>query len=93
MANQFTKQNNKPGRVKYPGHKLKHMKNLTAQRIYDFLNELIDQGHDLENINILYRYDRDSDIESICEVDEDLFDSETNSKLETIIFLSNPNDL
>jgi hypothetical protein len=79
--------------VKYPGHKLKHMKNLTAQRIYDFLNELIDQGHDLENINILYRYDRDSDIESICEVDEDLFDSETNSKLETIIFLSNPNDL
>ncbi len=69
------------------------MKNLTAQRLYDFLNELIDQGHDLENINILYRYDRDSDIEAICEVDEDLFDSETNSKLETIIFLSNPNDL
>jgi|688.fasta_scaffold2391338_1 hypothetical protein len=69
------------------------MKNLTAQRLYDFLNELIDQGHDLENINILYRYDRDSDVESICEVDEDLFDSETNSKLETIIFLSNPNDL
>ena len=69
------------------------MKNLTAQRLYDFLNELIDQGHDLENINILYRYDRDSDVESICEVDEDLFDSETNSKLETIIFLSNPNEL
>lgn len=69
------------------------MKNLTAQRLYDFLNELIDQGHDLENINILYRYDRDSDIEAICEVEEDLFDSETNSKLETIIFLSNPNDL
>jgi hypothetical protein len=22
MANQYTKQNNKPGRVKYPGHKL-----------------------------------------------------------------------
>jgi hypothetical protein len=69
------------------------MKNLTAQRLYDFLNELIDQGHDLENINILYRYDRDSDVEAICEVEEDLFDSETNSKLETIIFLSNPNDL
>jgi hypothetical protein len=69
------------------------MKNLTAQRLYDFLNELIDQGHDLENINRLYRYDRDSDVESICEVDEDLFDSETNSKLETIIFLSNPNEL
>ena len=43
MANQYTKQNNKPGRVKYPGHKLKHMKKIT----FDFTPYVLD-SYDIE---------------------------------------------
>jgi hypothetical protein len=68
------------------------MKPLTALQLYTFLHELIEEGNDLEKITILYRYDRDSDEQIVYEVEQDLYDMETNSILETIMFLTDPSE-
>lgn len=66
---------------------------LTAKKLFDFLTQLETNGEDLTKINLLYRYDRDSDEETIYEAEEDLYDMETNSILETIMFLTNGEEL
>lgn len=71
----------------------KNKKPLNALKLWHFLNDLFESGHDLENITLLYRYDRNSDEEMIYEVEEDLFDAETNNTLETIMFLTDPKEL
>jgi hypothetical protein len=68
-------------------------KPLTAKKLLDFLIELNENGEDLNKIHLLYRYDRDSDEELIYEAEEDLYDMETNSILETIMFLTNGEEL
>lgn len=68
-------------------------KPLTAKKLFDFLIELDENGEDLNKIHLLYRYDRDSDEEVIYEAEEDLYDMETNSRLETIMFLTNGEEL
>ena len=65
---------------------------LNAQELYDYLAELEDYGIDLNNISLHYRTDDDSDVELITGVCEDLFDEETNNKLESILFYNNLND-
>lgn len=72
---------------------MKNKKPLTAKKLLKFLIELEASGENLENIHLLYRYDRDSDEELIYEVEEDLYDPETNSILETIMFLTNDEEL
>lgn len=66
---------------------------LTAKKLLNYLLELENDGLDLNTIHLLYRYDRDSDEELIYEVEEDLFDSETNNILETIMFFTDPSEL
>lgn len=66
---------------------------LTAKKLFDFLIELDENGEDLNKIHLLYRYDRDSDEELIYEVEEDLFDMDTNSILESIMFLTNGEEI
>lgn len=61
-------------------------KQLTAEELFKFLQSLNDDGVDLSKVTINYRYDDDSDVEVVTCVDEDLFDSETNNVLESIIF-------
>jgi hypothetical protein len=68
-------------------------KPLTAKKLLDFLIELDENGEDLNKIHLLYRYDRDSDEELIYEAEEDLYDMETNSELESIMFLTNGEEL
>jgi len=68
-------------------------KPLTAKKLLDFLIELDENGENLNKIHLLYRYDRDSDEELIYEAEEDLYDMETNSVLETIMFLTNGEEL
>jgi hypothetical protein len=72
---------------------MKNKKPLTAKKLLNFLIELEASGENLGNIHLLYRYDRDSDEELIYEVEEDLYDPETNSILETIMFLTNDEEL
>jgi len=53
---------------------------------------LQDYGIELNNIALHYRTDFDSDVELITGVCEDLFDAETNNKLESILFYNQLND-
>ncbi len=66
---------------------------LTAMQLWEFLTDLHHEGHDLENIKVLYRYDRDTDDAFVYAAEEDLYDMKTNSQLETIMLLTNPEEL
>jgi hypothetical protein len=68
-------------------------KPLSAMQLWEFLTSLHEEGHDLENIKVLYRHDRDSDDVPVYAAEEDLYDMKTNSKLETIMLLTNPEQL
>jgi len=68
-------------------------KPLTAMQLWEFLTSLHEEGHDLDNIKVLYRHDRDSDDAPVYAAEEDLYDMKTNSKLETIMLLTNPEEL
>ena len=57
----------------------------------DLLNKLVDlkiEGHDLEKIEVSYRHDYDSDVVGVVDLEEGLYDQETNSKLETIVLVT-----
>ena len=65
------------------------MKPITAQDLYDFLVELKNEGNDLSQIKVNYRNDLDSDVDQCTYVGEDLFDAQSNNRLESIVFMSN----
>ena len=65
---------------------------MNAKELLNYLLEL-DEVYDLSKVNLCYRDDRDSDVEIIQHVEEDLYDADTNSILESIMFLNNPNEL
>jgi hypothetical protein len=65
---------------------------MNAKELLNYLLEL-DKVYDLSNVSLYHRYDRDSDVEIIQHVEEDLYDADTNSILESIMFLNNPNEL
>jgi hypothetical protein len=69
------------------------MKPLTAQKLFEVLNELKIDGYDLEKVTINYRTDSDSDVEVITYVGDDLYDAETNSVLESIVLMADTSDL
>jgi len=57
----------------------------------DLLNKLVDlkiEGHDLEKIEITYRHDYDSDVVGVVDLEEGLYDEQTNSRLETIVLVT-----
>ena len=59
-------------------------KNLNAQELLDYLLEL-NQDNDLSQIEVNFRYSDDSEVFEVSKVEEDLFDEETNNKLESIV--------
>jgi hypothetical protein len=71
---------------------MKNKKPLTAQKLLAFLLETQTQ-HDLSKVAIYYRYDRDSEEETIYEVEEDLYDEEDNSTLTSIMLYSNSEEI
>jgi hypothetical protein len=66
---------------------------MTAKQLKDFLTDLENQGHNLELVSLNFREDYNSDIVEIEEVEEDLFDESTNSILESIVFISNTEEV
>ncbi len=72
---------------------MKKKKPLTAKKLLNYLLELENEGLNLNKIQLLYRYDRDSDEELIYVVEEDLFDSKTNNILETLMFYTDDSEL
>lgn len=65
---------------------------MNAKELLNYLLEL-DKVYDLSNVSLYHRDDRDSDVEIIQHVEEDLYDADTNSILESIMFLNNPDEL
>ena len=57
----------------------------------DLLNKLVDlkiEGHDLEKIEVTYRHNYDSDVVEVVDLEEGLYDEQTNSRLETIVLVT-----
>jgi hypothetical protein len=65
---------------------------MNAKALLQFLNELEKQGNDLRLINVLYREDFDSDVQEINFVEEDLYDEQSNSVLQSIVLLTDNSD-
>ena len=62
----------------------------------ELLNKLVDlkiEGHDLEKIEVNYRQDYNSDVVAIEDLEEDLFDEQTNSILESVVLVSDTTEL
>jgi hypothetical protein len=59
---------------------------MNAQELLIYLLELQEQGNDLSKISLEYRYDPDSDAEHISFASEGYYDTETSSKLESLMF-------
>jgi len=72
---------------------MKNKKPLTAKKLLNFLLSLEKDGVNLENVNVLYRYDRDDDENNIYEVEEDLYDENDNVTLTSIMLLTNGEEL
>lgn len=68
------------------------MKPVTAQDLFNILSQLKDEGNDLSQITINYRTDSDSDVEVCTFIGEDLFDSETNGRLESLVLMADASD-
>ena len=66
---------------------------MNAKALLQFLTELEKQGNDLRLINVLYREDFDSDVQEINFVEEDLYDEQSNSVLQSIVLLTNNSDI
>ena len=61
---------------------------LTARQLLDFLLDCARNGADLDKVIVNYRQDFDSDVMPVMLVEEDLYDSETNNVLESIVLVS-----
>ena len=68
-------------------------KQLTADKLMKFLQSIQKSGVDLKKVEINFRTNRNSDVVPIRVVEEDLFDSKTNSILESIVFIKDPKEL
>jgi hypothetical protein len=65
---------------------------MTAQNLYKILEEMKSEGIDLSKVTINYRTDPDSDVEVVTYVGEDLYDSSTNSVLESIVLMADASE-
>ena len=55
------------------------------------LNKLVEMhvsGILLENVEVTYRHDYDSDVVGVVDLEEGLYDEQTNSRLETIVLVT-----
>lgn len=66
---------------------------MNAKALLQFLTELEKQGNDLRLINVLYRENFDSDVQEINFVEEDLYDEQSNSVLQSIVLLTDNSDI
>jgi hypothetical protein len=68
-------------------------KKFTAQDLYDFLHDLKTEfAYDLSTLNVNFRENTDSDVCAVNYVFEDLYDSETNSVLTSIMLFDSIED-
>lgn len=65
---------------------------MKAQKLFDYLLRLQNEGNDLSEISVNFRDNYDSDVIELRHINEDLYDSETNSKLISISLLNREDD-
>jgi hypothetical protein len=68
-------------------------KQLTAMKLFRYLDSLRREGKDLNKITINIREDRNSDTSEAQEVEEDLYDAKTNNVLESIVLIADPREV
>ena len=56
------------------------------------IKQLEEEHGNIDNCDINYRHDNDSDVMRVNHLEEDLFDSETNNILDSVVFLNNTDD-
>lgn len=59
------------------------------------LNKLIDlqnQGHNLEDLEVTYRHDYDSDVVGVEDLEEGVYDERTNSILESVVLVTDTSE-
>lgn len=66
---------------------------MNAQELLDKLAVLSLQGHDLSKLEVTYRHDYDSDVVDVADLEEGYYDEQTNSILESIILITNTEEL
>tara|TARA_Y100001972_G_C7642403_1_gene322763 strand:+ start:1045 stop:1239 length:195 start_codon:yes stop_codon:yes gene_type:complete len=53
------------------------------------INRLEKEHGNIDNCEINYRYDKDSEVIRVKYLEEDLYDSQTNNILDSVVFLNN----
>lgn len=71
---------------------MENKKPLTAKDLLDFLTSA-GEYHDLSKINIYYRFDRDSDVEVVYHIEDDLYDEDDNSSLTSMMLITDSSDI
>lgn len=64
----------------------------SAQSLLNYLLELSIEN-DLNNVMVYFRTDRDSEVQIVNFAEEDLYDDDTNSILNSIMLLSNDEEI
>lgn len=64
----------------------------SAQSLLNYLLEL-SLENDLNNVMVYFRTDRDSEVQIVNFAEEDLYDDDTNSILNSIMLLSNDSEI
>lgn len=68
------------------------MEQLTADQLMEILIQVQHEGHDLRKIVINFRTNADYDVQPCACIAWDLFDEETNSKLRSLVLMTEPTD-
>ena len=66
---------------------------MNGQQLLDKLLAFQKDGHDLSKLEVTYRHDYDSDVVGIEDLEEGYYDEQTNSILESIILITNTEEL
>jgi len=66
---------------------------MNAQELLNSLLELQNQGHNLSKLEVTYRHDYDSDIVGVVDIEEGYYDEKTNSILESIVLITNTEEV
>jgi hypothetical protein len=65
----------------------KKKKPLTAHKLIEFLQEIESRGTNLKKVTINFRVNKDSDVDEVNFIEEDLYDEKTNNIIESVVLL------
>jgi hypothetical protein len=66
---------------------------MNGQQLLDKLIAFQEDGHDLSKLEVTYRNDYDSDAVGIADLEEGYYDYKTNSILESIVLITNTEEV